>query len=152
MNKFSGQYLIASEKIYDDNRRYIFSLKQSTSDALGNKWRLKYNKTGHYYTLSAQDHHKEYLYLDNYLDKSQTLNVFLTSNTKLIESYSVKAKQWQIIEQKDGYFYIKNLFKKEYLYEFYYDFDTSGHQYVFVSKNTTLWSKLNNDKRKWKIK
>lgn len=144
--------MIASKINYDKKRRYIFSLKQSNTHSTGNKWRLKYDKQKEYYLISNHEYPNEYLYFDSYLDKTQTLNVFLSSDKDLVEAYSELANKWILVSQKDGYFYIKNLFRKEYLYEFYYDFDTNGHQYAFVSKNTTLWSKLNTDKRKWKIK
>jgi hypothetical protein len=86
------------------------------------------------------------------MDKTQTLNVFLTSDKEKLDAYDSDAYKWAFILLQDGSFYIKNLFKQQYLYEFYYDFDTNGNQYVFVSKNISAWTKLNNDKRKWILK
>jgi hypothetical protein len=144
--------LISSDTQYDKNRRYIFSLKKSISSLTNNKWRITYDKVQKNYLISNHDFTNEFLYLDNYLDKTQTLNVFLSSNKDNLEAYDLRANKWMIIPQNDGYFYIKNLFKEQYLYEFYYDFDTkNGYQYVFVSKSKFEWTKQNNDKRKWII-
>lgn len=152
VNKFSGQYLIASQQKYDKTRRYIFALKHAGSNAAGNKWRLKYEKLGNCYLVTNHEFPAEHLYVDHYLDKSQTLNVFLTSNKEQLDAYGSDAYKWAFILLQDGSFYIKNLFKQQYLYEFYYDFDTNGKHYVFVSKNLSEWTKSNNDKRKWIIK
>jgi hypothetical protein len=152
VNKFSGQYLITSQRMYDSNRRYIFSMRHSTSHTPGNKWRLKYEKIGNCYLVTSRDFPTEYLYVDHYMDKTQTLNVFLTSDKEKLDAYDSDAYKWAFILLQDGSFYIKNLFKQQYLYEFYYDFDTNGNQYVFVSKNISAWTKLNNDKRKWILK
>ena len=144
--------MISSDTQYDKNRRYIFSLKKSISSLTNNKWRITYDKVQKNYLISNHDFTNEFLYLDNYLDKTQTLNVFLSSNKDNLEAYDLRANKWMIIPQNDGYFYIKNLFKEQYLYEFYYDFDTkNGYQYVFVSKSKFEWTKQNNDKRKWII-
>ena len=144
--------MISSDTQYDKNRRYIFSLKKSFPSLTNNKWRITYDKVQKNYLISNHDFTNEFLYLDNYLDKTQTLNVFLSSNKDNLEAYDLRANKWMIIPQNDGYFYIKNLFKEQYLYEFYYDFDTkNGYQYVFVSKSKFEWTKQNNDKRKWII-
>ena len=143
--------MISSSTQYDKNRRYIFSLKKSFP-LTNNKWRITHDKSQNNYLISNHDYPTEYLYLDNYLDKTQTLNVFLSSSKENLEAYDLKANKWMFILQNDGCFYIKNLFKEQYLYEFYYDFDTkNGYQYVFVSKSTFEWTKQNNDKRKWTI-
>ena len=127
-------------------------MKKSISSLTNNKWRITYDKVQKNYLISNHDFTNEFLYLDNYLDKTQTLNVFLSSNKDNLEAYDLRANKWMIIPQNDGYFYIKNLFKEQYLYEFYYDFDTkNGYQYVFVSKSKFEWTKQNNDKRKWII-
>ena len=61
--------------------------------------------------------HDEYLYLDKYLDKTQTLNVFTTNEPDLLDVYEM-ANVWDLVEQPDGTYHIRSRLSGQYLYEF----------------------------------
>ena len=146
-NVNSGNLMVASDSLHGDSIRYIVGWKSKMEDIYGKKWRFERLEDDEY-KISCDDY-DEYLYLDSFLDKRQSLNVFLSSDKKIYSSYE-DADRWSLIQHKDGSFYLKNILRDQFLYEYYLPFDANG-QYIFVSKNGFSWSKDNNAKRKWNL-